>query len=162
MAARHPDAPVAPVTMNTATSVTITWTIPYNGGSSVDSYNLQILTSDGATFVEQSTYCNARSDSTVISNRYCAIPMSVLTSEPFLLVQGDEIVAQILAHNHLGDSPYSADSSNNIGVGALIMQVPHEPPTGASRGSLTTTDQIQAVIPELEGALTGGSPIISY
>ena len=39
---------------------------------------------------------------------------------------------------------------------------PHMPITTPTRGEETTITQIQAVIVELEGTLTGGVPIISY
>ncbi len=38
------------------------------------------------TFIEETTYCNVRYDSTVITNRYCVLPMDTLTAEPFKLV----------------------------------------------------------------------------
>ena len=101
IAARHPDDPVAPVTQNTATSVAISWQLPYNGGSAVTAYILQIQGATADVFHEEPTYCNAQYDSTVISNRYCAIPMSVLTSD-FGLEQGTEVVAKVLAINSLG------------------------------------------------------------
>ena len=101
IAARHPDDPVAPVTQNTATSVTISWQLPYNGGSGVTAYILQITGATAGVFHEEPTYCNAQHDSTVINNRFCAIPMSVLTSD-FQLEQGTEVVARVLAINSLG------------------------------------------------------------
>jgi hypothetical protein len=115
IAARTPDVPVAPVTSNTQTSVTITWEIPYNGGTPVTSYSLLIKTHDDL-WVEELTYCNAVSDSTVISNRLCAIPMSVLEDEPFMLEQSSLVVAKVGATNLLGTSDYSEENS----VGALI------------------------------------------
>lgn len=48
------------------------------------------------------TYCNARADQTVIRNRLCAIPMSVLTQAPFSLTQGVKVVARISAINSIG------------------------------------------------------------
>ena len=49
-AARHPDQPLAPVTSNTATSVRISWSLPYNGGSLITGYNLQIQAQTGEFF----------------------------------------------------------------------------------------------------------------
>lgn len=40
IAAKKPDVPVAPLTSNTQTSVTVTWTLPYNGGATVSSFVL--------------------------------------------------------------------------------------------------------------------------
>lgn len=114
------------MTVNTDTSVTITWTLPYNGGSTIDAFNVQILSSDGE-YYEETTYCNARYDMTVISTRTCVIPMSYLMTGDFNLEQGNEVVARVLAVNIMGDSPYSAASSSNSITGALIMQEPHKP-----------------------------------
>ena len=46
--------------------------------------------------------------------------MNILQSDPFLLYYGDEIVSKVLASNLIGDSPYSADSSENPGTGGVI------------------------------------------
>lgn len=61
IAARKPDVPAAPYTSNTQTSVTITWTLPYNGGSLINSFVVQIQKADG-NWTEEMTYCNARAD----------------------------------------------------------------------------------------------------
>lgn len=38
LAARQPDIPLAPITTFLSTSVSVTWTAPYNGGSPVTGY----------------------------------------------------------------------------------------------------------------------------
>lgn len=85
-ASKVPDEPLAPVTANTATSVTITWMQPYDGSTSIIGYIVEIATKDAASFELEKTYCNAEFDSTVIKNLSCSIPMSVLTTAPFNLV----------------------------------------------------------------------------
>jgi hypothetical protein len=85
--------------------------------------------------MDELTYCNARTDNTVISNLYCVIPMSVLTGSPFNLVQGDIISARVLAANIIGDSSYSTPNS----IGATIQTVPHAPDLAPYRGSSTST-----------------------
>lgn len=160
IAARVPDSPAAPITSNVATSVLITWATPYDGGSSVTTYNVQILTKSGL-YLEEETYCNARTDDTVINNGYCAIPMSILTASPYLLIQGDEVVAQVLAANMLGDSAYSALSSSQT-TKAYVQIKPHKPALGPSRGDNTSTDQIEVDIAALTDTNTGGSAITSY
>ena len=106
LAATVPERPAMVTTLNVGTSVRIEWSSPYNGASPIIAYNVQIQAKD-FTFHEELTYCNARSDPTVISNRYCVIPMDVLKSSPFSLVQGDVIQAKVLAQNVIGDSAYS-------------------------------------------------------
>ena len=99
VAARVPDEPLAPVTSNTATSVTITWQEPYDGATAITGYKVQILTSVADVYELEKTYCNAEFDGTVIDSKTCSIPMSVFTAEPFNLEQGDEVVAVITAIN---------------------------------------------------------------
>ena len=64
----------------------------------------------GGTWYEEVTYCNARTDQTILTNGFCVIPMAVFFTAPYSLSQGDEIIAKILAANILGDSEYSAES----------------------------------------------------
>ena len=158
LAAKAPDTPVAPVTLNVGTSVRIQWTMPYNGGSNFLTYSVQILHKDGSTLSSELTYCNARTDNTVIGNRYCVIPTTTLTAAPFLLVQGDIVRARVLAANIIGDSSYSAISS----VGASIQRTPLQPALSPYRGTLTTTTQIEVLIAPLTGIFTGGATITSY
>lgn len=141
IAARVPEAPAAPVTVNSLTSVSISWEEPYNGGSNLLSYKLLIRASTSDFRVEP-TYCNAEFDQTVFVNRLCVIPMSALQEAPFLLAQTDEVVAKVLATNVIGDSAFSEDSSQRPGIGAVIKTVPLKPPTPPTRGPLTTTTSI--------------------
>ena len=89
---------------------------------------------DGSYYGE-STYCNGRSDSTVINSKYCVIPTSTLMASPFNLVQGSIVKAIVLASNLIGDSSYSTPNS----VGADIRTAPHQPALAPFRGSLTST-----------------------
>ena len=88
--------------------------------------------------------------------------MSVFTEDPFNLEQGVEIEARVIAINVIGDSPNSELSTTHTLTGALVQTKPHKPPNAPTRGDETTITQIQAVIEELEGTLTGGVPITSY
>jgi hypothetical protein len=58
MAARIPDAPLLPITTINNSKVDISWTAPYNGGSPILSYKVQIQTSDGATYSEDAANCD--------------------------------------------------------------------------------------------------------
>ena len=88
--------------------------------------------------------------------------MSVLTDEPFNLVQGEEVVVRVLAINNIGNSPLSELSSTHTLTGAVIQTKPAKPTVPITRGEATTITQIEAVIAELTGATTGGVPITSY
>ncbi len=115
LAATKPDRPAMVTTVNVGTSVRIDWVAPYNGDSTLLYYVLVIKTKAGA-FVEEPINCNARSDNTVFNNKYCVIPMDVLTSASFSLVQGDVIVAKVLAANVIGESQFSMENA----IGALV------------------------------------------
>lgn len=157
LAATVPEAPAMATTVNTGTSVRIDWVIPYNGGSTITAYNVQIQKKNG-DWIEELTYCAARSDSTVIANRYCVIPIATLSASPYLLVQGDIVKVRVLAQNAIGDSSYSTVNT----LGADIRVAPLTPLLAPYRGSLTTITQIQVLVAQITGAQTGGSPITSY
>jgi hypothetical protein len=89
------------MTSNVGISVRIDWVAPFNGASPITYFVLVIQSSTGAWF-EETTDCNARTDLTVISNSYCVVPMSTLTAAPYNLVQGQVVVAMILAANIVG------------------------------------------------------------
>lgn len=157
LAATRPDRPAMVQTSNVGTSVRISWVAPYNGASSILYFNLQIKTKVG-TYIEEQTYCNVRYDETVINNRFCVLPMDTLTAAPFNLVQGDLVVARILAANIVGESQYSMEN----GLGAQIIIAPHSPILAPYRGGQTSVDSAHVLIAPLTGAQTGGSEITSY
>ena len=98
----------------------------------------------------------------MISNRFCAIPISILVASPFNLVQGDPVNARVIATNFIGNSEYSESSANNILQGALIQGAPLTPIVGLFGGPMTTTSQIDIRVNGLTGVATGGAAIISY
>jgi hypothetical protein len=52
--------------------------------------------------------------------------MSILREEPFLLPQGEYVVARVAAINIIGPSDFSEDSSQNE-TQAVVMDVPLKP-----------------------------------
>lgn len=76
--------------------------LPYSGGLGIPitSYDIQIMKSDGS-FIRYPSNCNGN-DTTVITNRYCLIDMSVITGSTFGLVQGTLVKASISATNARG------------------------------------------------------------
>jgi len=158
IAAEVPDQPSSPTVTNTGTSVKIAWTDPFNGGSAITSYGVQLLHADGTTYSSDLTNCNAASDGTIIANKYCVIPMATLTAGPFSLTQGTIVVARVLATNAIGSSSYSTPNS----LGADIRVAPHAPSVAPSRGDGTDVDRIEVVISQLTSTATGGSSITSY
>jgi hypothetical protein len=63
----------------TTGGVTISWTAPENGSDTIDAYLIKIYNPSTSTYSADTTDCNG-SSSTVMTNMYCIIPMSVLTS----------------------------------------------------------------------------------
>jgi hypothetical protein len=64
--------------------VKITWTTPSNGGIAINAYLIEIANFDDTVWSTSTATCDG-SDSTIISNLYCIIPMSTLTASPFSL-----------------------------------------------------------------------------
>ena len=70
--------PAATTSINSATgSVKIVWTAPSTNGDNIDSYTINILENDGTTWTAETTDCDG-SDSTIMSNLYCIVPMATL------------------------------------------------------------------------------------
>jgi hypothetical protein len=101
------------------TYVRIAWIAPYANSATVDSYKILLLQSDGLTYSEDLPDCDG-SNSTIISQQCCDIPMSSLTQAPYLLAYNALVVAKVQAHNAVG---WSALSSANT-IGATIQVAP--------------------------------------
>lgn len=71
------------------------------------------------TLTEDTADCDA-STSTIIANKYCLVPMSVLSTSPYSLTYGTLVVAQVQAYNANG---WGALSPSNT-VGATILTAP--------------------------------------
>lgn len=103
------------------------------------------------------TYCNGL-EPTIKANRYCIVPMTVLVSDPYHLVQGHHnVFATIEALNVVGYSPTAINAE-----GGAIKTPPHSPPAGPQRNDLGTTDtQIKVDYPMIYDPVDGGSPVLS-
>lgn len=124
------------------------------------SYVVEFKGKDGE-WHEELLYCNARSSQTIITNRLCAVPMTVLKAEPFSLELNDQVIARYKAVNVMGESEYS-EASDVQATFALVQTVPFAPEGIPYEGPLTTTSQIHILLDEIPQDSTGGSPIISY
>jgi hypothetical protein len=99
----------------------IDWTAPYNGGTPITSYTIEIRTTDAQVFALDSTDCNG-ADSTIMSETQCTVLVSTLRAAPFSLAWGSSVYAKITATNYLGSSAASL-----VGNGAIILNHPDEP-----------------------------------
>jgi hypothetical protein len=162
VAASPPETPIQPTTANTGTSIQVSWSNPYNGGSPITSLSVEIRTSDGVSFSTEPLYCNAELDTTIMDRGYCVIPMSILTATPFSLSQADLVIARMSASNVVGASSYSDEAEDVSLTYGDVRTVPHTPPSSPTRGSLSSIDAIEVEIQELTGLETGGDEILSY
>ena len=106
------------------------WTEPADNHWPVLEYEVSIATSGGALQVDTSL-CDGSSAS-VISDLYCIIPMSSLTSAPYSLAVDALVEFAVRARNARGWSPLSDRNSG----GVLAQTVPAAMPgpfTDASR-----------------------------
>lgn len=130
-AASIPDTPVTPSTAVDGDNVLFTWTAPYNGGSPLTRYTIMIQNSDGTTFDESILHCDG-TDSTILSNAQCTVPISALQSVPFNLPWGSAIYVKVSATNVVGTSEFSP-----LGNGAVILKVPDAPTDLTNELSIT-------------------------
>jgi len=145
----------APVTSVDGTSVKVEWGTADDGGVAVTAYKI-LLKNSGGSWVEELTSCDG-SDPTIVTNRYCHIPMTTLTST-LGLVQGTTVQAKVAPINAIGTGTYSNPNS----AGALIEVPPLKPASAPSRNSGTSTSQIVVDYVALTAPDNGGSAIVSY
>lgn len=153
VAATTPEAVATPTTSiePTAGSISISWTAPGERGDAITSYTVEIEGATPGNWVAETANCGG---STALS---CTVPMSVVTASPYLLSQGDLVAVRVSAANSYGSGAASAATS----TGALVALVPHtmDAPT---RGSATSTSQIEVDWTVLTDPSDGGSQVTSY
>lgn len=108
-----PTKPNAPSTVLSDTNIDISWFLPYNGGSPVQSYTITILASDGVSWIEDVSTCDG-TNADILSARSCTVPISVLRNPPYLLTYGDSVNAKITATNLVGTSEESESGNGAI------------------------------------------------
>jgi hypothetical protein len=99
----------------------VTWVAPYDGGSPITSYVIQLLQSDGVTFSENMLDCNG-TKSSVVSTTTCTVPIASMRATPYSLPWGSNIRVRVSAQNIIGTSPFSV-----VGSGAIILTYPDAP-----------------------------------
>lgn len=96
--------------------VKVQWTAPYDGGSSIFQYDVQIKQSDGVTYTQDSVNCPGDGDE--LTTYECLIPYSALVGAPWNLPWGSSIDVKVAAVNLVGTSLYEP------GTGAVIYSQP--------------------------------------
>ena len=137
-------------------SARIDWPAPASVHSSaVTAYVIQIKKADGT--YATSTECNGASP-TVVTNRWCTILMTTLTSAPFSLTAGTPIIAEVAALNAAGQNAFSMDNT------AYITAI--REPLAATTVTITSSAETAIVLSWTNIAATtaanGGSPVTGY
>jgi hypothetical protein len=138
-AAKIPDAPSTVVTVSSDlgdSSVVISWTPEYDGGSPITSYTILIQVSDSELYSEDLVNCDG-TDPTIFADAVCTVTIDVLTAVPYSLDWGSSIYAKVSATNLVGISDFSLP-----GNGAQILTVPTAPQTLVNNVAVTNKDQI--------------------
>ena len=121
LAAQIPDRPAAPSTVLQDTNILISWSAPFNQGSPITSYKIQIRQNDNSSYSLDLTNCDG-SQQGFLTTTQCSVPVSVLRSAPFSLPWGSPVYATIIASNKYGDSLVSLPGS-----GGRIITYPDAP-----------------------------------
>jgi hypothetical protein len=139
---------------STTGGVKISWTAPADGSSTITSYSIEIKEKGTSTYTADLTDCNG-ANALVMTNRYCVIPMSTLTST-YAYIFDDLVVVRAKAVNAKGSGSYSDDNSS----GAKIRSIP------ITMTTLAVSDYSDTYITLTWTALsspdTGNSDIITY
>lgn len=148
-----PDAPAAPSTSvpSTGSSVLIEVTAPADNAYAITAYQVQVLTSDGTTWADATSYCTGTT---------CSVPMADLRTTPYSLAYNDDVVARARAQNSRGWSSWSASSTTT-------GKIQTEP---AQMAAVTATTALSSTVVEIKldwtalstSAETGGSAVTSY
>ena len=81
--------------------VKISWTAPADGSSTITSYSIEIKVKGSSTYIASTADCNG-ANSLVMTNRYCVVPMSTLTSVTYGYVFDDTVYVRAKAVNAKG------------------------------------------------------------
>lgn len=87
LAAQNPDKPDPPHTVYAYEMIEIQWDAPYDAGSPIIAYDIQIQKSDGVTFAYDLVNCDG-TDPDIVANSECFIPIQVMLDPPFNYVWG--------------------------------------------------------------------------
>jgi hypothetical protein len=156
LAAQIPDILDSPTTTISARwNVVIDWTAPYNGGTPITSYTIEIRTSDVTVFTVDSTDCDGN-DSTILAAASCTITVATLKADPYFTAWGSSIYARVIATNYLGSSEASDE-----GNGAIILTYPDEPINLANNLDITWGTSIGLTWIDTDET-AGGTPVIDY
>lgn len=99
----------------------ITWSAPWDSTTPEFVYTIEFRHNDEVIFSNVGEICDG-TDTTVISTRYCSVPITTLRAEPFLYEWGKTAYAKVSATNIKGSSEFS-----EVGFGGTIEKSPDAP-----------------------------------
>jgi len=138
MAATKPNAPTdLTVDSASSTSITLSWTAPYNGGATITDYQVQ--------------WDDTGSYTTVKSTTLGLTTVDIVTSDG--LTAGKSYNFKVLAQNFIGDSSLSSSEQ------AIAASEPDAPTLNIAS---TTATQTQITLAWNAPAFDGGSAITDY
>jgi len=157
-AATVPGAPNTPtVAYIAASTYRLAFFAPLNTGGSgvtISDYTLEFKAQDG-TFSEYLTTCDG-ADATIMANLNCLVDLAVFTGSQYNLVEGDILVARLLATNEIGIGSYSSESTDSV----YIVAVPSDPTVAPLRNALSSKTSM--VIDLTTITSDGGVSLTSY
>jgi hypothetical protein len=125
-----------------------------DNGAPITQYRIKIRHSNLFAYSEQLDYCDG-TDATIVAERACHIPASVINADPYSIAWGSSVFAKISATNVKGSS-----TESNAGNGAIILTQP-DAPTNLQEDTSYRTDS-QLAITWAKGSAEGGTPVIDY
>jgi hypothetical protein len=99
----------------------VSWKSPYNGGSPITAYQIQVRESDSTTYSSELTNCDG-SQSKIVTEKKCTILYDTLLAAPFSLPWGTSVYVKVTAINIMGSS-----LASSAGNGAVMVREPDAP-----------------------------------
>lgn len=124
-----------------------------DNGSPITAYQVLIVEHSSNTYTLEEVHC--LSDDTLLANRFCIVPLSVLYAEPYSLVLREEIKVKIVASNFYGDS-----IASEVGSGAIVWVVPDAPINLFIDQAATNAESIRFTW--TEGLEDGATPVLDF
>jgi hypothetical protein len=80
------------------TDVVLSWAAPEANHDPITAYKVLIREADG-DFSEEATHCNGATDSAILADAECTVPMAVLSATPYSLAQGARVLFTVASRN---------------------------------------------------------------
>lgn len=132
------------------TDVKISWSLSDDNGSPLTSYKILFIDNSNVRTEYSTCYGN---DTTIFTNKYCLVPMSVFYGYNYNLVKGTLIQALVRATNAYGNGPYSSANT----VGAKVETAPSAVTPAPAKATGTNNTYIVITWTDLSGSSTGST-----